>query len=75
MDRAMSRLFRPGIELKQAVDWLCEQMNDEDFSLSDVWGALTSVEFINEVPGQKQRHTFTPNIATNISHLKHNTHC
>ncbi|KAE8283591.1 hypothetical protein D5F01_LYC18994 [Larimichthys crocea] len=65
MDRAMSRLFRPGIELKQAVDWLCEQMNDEDFSLSDVWGALTSVEFINEMDqrhlsDEARRNTFNP---------------
>ncbi|KAE8283572.1 hypothetical protein D5F01_LYC18975 [Larimichthys crocea] len=65
MDTAMSRLFRPGIELKQAVDWLCEQMNDEDFSLSDVWGALTSVEFINEMDqrhlsDEARRNTFNP---------------
>ncbi|KAG8006713.1 Cytosolic phospholipase A2 gamma, partial [Nibea albiflora] len=41
-------LLRPGVELKKAVDWLCERMDDEDFSLSDVWGALTSAEFIKE---------------------------
>ncbi|TKS92367.1 Cytosolic phospholipase A2 zeta [Collichthys lucidus] len=65
MDRAMSRLFRPGIELKQILDWLYKQMNDEDFSLSDVWGALTSAKFIKEMDqrhlsDEARRNTFNP---------------
>lgn len=49
MSGAVSRLSRPRISLEQALVWLDQRANEEHFSLSDVWGLLTSVEIMKEV--------------------------
>uniref|UniRef100_A0A3B3XVS1 PLA2c domain-containing protein n=1 Tax=Poecilia mexicana TaxID=48701 RepID=A0A3B3XVS1_9TELE len=44
MDEAVSKLSGPGVELEHAVAWLAEQSKEEHFSLTDIWGVLTSAE-------------------------------
>ena len=55
MDRAVSKLSGPGVDLEQAMAWLDERAKDELFSLTDVWGVLTSVGVMKQV--SEQRHT------------------
>lgn len=58
MDAAVSRLLdSPSVKLEQAVDWLGERAKEEDFSLSDIWGVLTSAGIMKQVPVQAQRQT------------------
>ncbi|XP_069381341.1 cytosolic phospholipase A2 gamma-like [Paralichthys olivaceus] len=42
MDRAVSMFSGPGVELGHALAWLDKRANKELFSLTDVWGVLTS---------------------------------
>ncbi|KAM4535057.1 cytosolic phospholipase A2 gamma-like isoform 2-T2 [Fundulus diaphanus] len=42
MDEAVSRLSGPGVELEHALAWLAERSKEEHFSLTDIWGVLTS---------------------------------
>uniref|UniRef100_A0A3P9HIU0 PLA2c domain-containing protein n=1 Tax=Oryzias latipes TaxID=8090 RepID=A0A3P9HIU0_ORYLA len=42
IDRALSKLGGPGVELEQATAWLVERAKEEDFSMTDLWGVLTS---------------------------------
>uniref|UniRef100_A0A8C9ZCY1 PLA2c domain-containing protein n=1 Tax=Sander lucioperca TaxID=283035 RepID=A0A8C9ZCY1_SANLU len=42
LDTAVSRLSGPGVPLEEALAWLGERAKEEHFSLSDVWGVLTS---------------------------------
>ncbi|XP_047428086.1 cytosolic phospholipase A2 zeta-like [Mugil cephalus] len=49
MDDAVRRLSSPGVELKQALDWLTERRNDNIFSLSDIWGVLTSAGIMKQL--------------------------
>ncbi|XP_027140881.1 cytosolic phospholipase A2 zeta-like [Larimichthys crocea] len=49
MDRAVSRLSGPGVELEQVLAWLNERAKDEDFSLTDIWGALTSAGVMKQM--------------------------
>lgn len=62
MDRAVTRLLGPGVELEEALAWLSERSKEEDFSLTDIWGVLTSAGIM------KQVHTHT----SALSHLKCN---
>lgn len=50
MDAAVSRLSGPGVGLDQALAWLSERAKEENFSLSDVWGVLTSAGIMKQVP-------------------------
>lgn len=49
MDRALSKLGGPGVELEQATAWLVERAKEEDFSLTDLWGVLTSAGIMKQV--------------------------
>lgn len=49
MDEAASLLSGPGVELEQAVAWLTEKSKDEHFSLTDIWGVLTSAGIMKQV--------------------------
>ncbi|KAM6965854.1 cytosolic phospholipase A2 gamma-like [Tautogolabrus adspersus] len=42
MDRIVSSLTGPGVEKDEVLSWLDEQLKEEDFSLTDIWGALIS---------------------------------
>uniref|UniRef100_A0A3B5M2I0 PLA2c domain-containing protein n=1 Tax=Xiphophorus couchianus TaxID=32473 RepID=A0A3B5M2I0_9TELE len=55
MDEAVSKLSGPGVELEHAVAWLTEKSKEEDFSLTDIWGVLTSA-------GQQERHQPLPRL-------------
>ncbi|CAJ1076658.1 cytosolic phospholipase A2 gamma-like [Xyrichtys novacula] len=49
MDRAISRLVDSDVDLGDALSWLCKRANDEDFSLSDIWGLITSAVIMNQM--------------------------
>ncbi|KAM7372608.1 hypothetical protein PAMP_009764 [Pampus punctatissimus] len=49
MDRAVSRLSGPGVELEEALAWLGERSQEEHFSLSDIWGVMTSAGFMKQM--------------------------
>ncbi|XP_041813444.1 cytosolic phospholipase A2 gamma-like isoform X2 [Chelmon rostratus] len=49
MDGAVSRLSGPGVELEQALAWLGERAKEEHFSLSDVWGVMTSAGIMKQM--------------------------
>lgn len=49
MDEAVSKLVGPGVELEHAVAWLTEKSKEEDFSLTDIWGVLTSAGIMKQV--------------------------
>lgn len=51
MDKAVSRLSGPGVKLEDALAWLGERAKEEHFSLSDIWGVLTSAGIMKQVPG------------------------
>ncbi|XP_051245084.1 cytosolic phospholipase A2 gamma [Dicentrarchus labrax] len=49
MDRAVSTLSGPGVELEQALTWLDERSKEEHFSLTDIWGVLTSAGIMKQM--------------------------
>ncbi|XP_075942749.1 cytosolic phospholipase A2 gamma-like [Anarhichas minor] len=49
MDTAVSRLSGPGVELEAALAWLGERAEEEHFSLSDIWGVLTSAGIMKQL--------------------------
>ncbi|XP_011601975.1 cytosolic phospholipase A2 gamma-like isoform X1 [Takifugu rubripes] len=49
MDKAVTRLLDPGVELEQALAWLNERTKEEHFSLSDIWGVLTSAGMMKQL--------------------------
>ncbi|XP_033500967.1 cytosolic phospholipase A2 gamma-like isoform X3 [Epinephelus lanceolatus] len=49
MDTAVSRLSGPGVELGEAFAWINERSKDEYFSLTDVWGVLTSAGIMKQM--------------------------
>nr|XP_020508485.1 cytosolic phospholipase A2 gamma-like [Labrus bergylta] len=49
MDRAVSSLTSPGVELDEALSWLGERAKEEDFSLTDIWGVLTSAGIMKQM--------------------------
>ncbi|XP_035510259.1 cytosolic phospholipase A2 gamma-like [Morone saxatilis] len=49
MDRAVSTLSGPGVELEQALAWLGERSKEEHFSLTDIWGVLTSAGIMKQM--------------------------
>lgn len=50
MEKAVSRLSDPAVELKDAMDWLNERAKEEYFSLSDIWGVMIAAGIIKQVP-------------------------
>lgn len=52
MDEAEIRLSTPGVELREALAWLAERAREDNFSLSDIWGVLTSTGIMKQVPTQ-----------------------
>lgn len=50
MDAAISRLAGSGVNLDQALAWLSKRAKEENFSLTDVWGVLTSAGIMKQVP-------------------------
>lgn len=55
MNKAVSRLSDPGVELEEALAWWHERTKEEYFSLSDTWGVLISAGIMKQVP---ERHYF-----------------
>lgn len=51
---AVSRLSGPGIELTEALIVLAERAKDGRLSLTDLWGALTSVFIMKQVRLKEQ---------------------
>ncbi|TKS92366.1 Cytosolic phospholipase A2 gamma [Collichthys lucidus] len=49
MDRAVSRLSGPSVMLEQALNWLDKRTKDEHFSLTDIWGVLTSAGIMKQL--------------------------
>uniref|UniRef100_A0A672G380 Cytosolic phospholipase A2 gamma-like n=1 Tax=Salarias fasciatus TaxID=181472 RepID=A0A672G380_SALFA len=49
MDRAQSRLSGDGVELQDALGWLNKTAAEDGFSLSDVWGVLTSAGIMKQM--------------------------
>ncbi|KAM9355282.1 cytosolic phospholipase A2 gamma-like [Pholidichthys leucotaenia] len=65
MDRAVSRLLGPAeFTLQQVYDWLAERAKDEDFSLTDIWGVLTSAGYMKQMDTRYLSHEASRN-ATN----------
>ncbi|KAM4635750.1 cytosolic phospholipase A2 gamma-like [Polymixia lowei] len=49
MDRAVSRLSGPEVGLEEALLWLTERAEEDDFSLTDIWGLITSAGVMNQL--------------------------
>ncbi|XP_076608389.1 cytosolic phospholipase A2 gamma-like [Chaetodon auriga] len=49
MDRAVSRLSAPGVGPEEALTWLGERVKEEHFSLTDIWGVLTSAGIMKQL--------------------------
>uniref|UniRef100_A0A3B4VPF9 Phospholipase A2 group IVC n=1 Tax=Seriola dumerili TaxID=41447 RepID=A0A3B4VPF9_SERDU len=49
MDTAVSKLSGPGVGLEQALAWLDERAKEELFSLTDIWGVLTSAGIMKQM--------------------------
>ncbi|KAM4716493.1 cytosolic phospholipase A2 gamma-like [Anableps anableps] len=49
MDEAVSKLSGPGVDLEHAVAWLAEKSKEEHFSLTDIWGVLTSAGIMKQM--------------------------
>lgn len=50
MEKAVSRLLEPAVELGEAMDWLTERTKEEYFSLSDIWGVMIAAGIVKQVP-------------------------
>ncbi|XP_055756924.1 cytosolic phospholipase A2 gamma-like isoform X3 [Salvelinus fontinalis] len=49
-DEVLEKLKGPTVDLKKAVDWLRQRKeNDQDFNLTDFWGAFTASYFMKEM--------------------------
>ena len=49
LEGAVSRLSGPAVRVDQALAWLNERSKEEHFSLTDVWGLLTSAGIMKRV--------------------------
>lgn len=49
MSASISRLSASEVSLEQTLAWLGKKAEDEDFSLTHVWGALTSAGIMRQV--------------------------
>uniref|UniRef100_UPI0037E7257F cytosolic phospholipase A2 gamma-like n=1 Tax=Semicossyphus pulcher TaxID=241346 RepID=UPI0037E7257F len=49
MDRAVSKLMNAEVELGEVIAWLAERAKEENFSLTDIWGVLTSARVMKQM--------------------------
>ncbi|XP_034567617.1 cytosolic phospholipase A2 gamma-like isoform X2 [Notolabrus celidotus] len=49
MDKNVSRLTNSKVDRKKVLSWLVKRATDEDFSLTDIWGALTSAGIMKQM--------------------------
>ncbi|XP_074552855.1 cytosolic phospholipase A2 gamma-like isoform X2 [Halichoeres trimaculatus] len=49
MDRTVNRLLDAEVELQDALAWLGERAKEEHFSLTDIWGVLTSAGIMKQM--------------------------
>ncbi|XP_041812431.1 cytosolic phospholipase A2 zeta-like [Chelmon rostratus] len=49
MDRAVSRLSGPGVGPEEALAWLAERAKEKHFSLTDIWGVMTSAGIMKQL--------------------------
>ncbi|TNN32441.1 Cytosolic phospholipase A2 gamma [Liparis tanakae] len=49
MDATVPRLSGPGVELEAVLAWLGERAKEENFSLTDIWGVLTSAGIMKQM--------------------------
>lgn len=49
MGNAVSRLLKPGIEFTDVLIFLAKRAKDGHFSLTDIWGVLTSAFIMKQV--------------------------
>ncbi|XP_043955041.1 cytosolic phospholipase A2 gamma-like isoform X2 [Gambusia affinis] len=62
MDEAVSKLLGPGVELEHAVAWLTEKSKEEDFSLTDIWGVLTSAGIMKQMDKRRLSEEVSRNV-------------
>ncbi|XP_034567682.1 cytosolic phospholipase A2 gamma-like [Notolabrus celidotus] len=65
MDMTLSRLMDSEVELEAVLSWLVKRATEEDFSLTDIWGALTSAGIMKQMDlrnlsGEANRNTTNP---------------
>lgn len=51
MEDAVSKLSGSEVELEQALAWVGKKAKEETFSLTDIWGVLTTTGLMKQVPG------------------------
>ncbi|KAG7221963.1 hypothetical protein INR49_028246 [Caranx melampygus] len=49
MDAAVFNLSGPGVELEEALNWLNKRAKEEHFSLTHIWGVLTSAGIMKQM--------------------------
>ncbi|KAM6965856.1 cytosolic phospholipase A2 gamma-like [Tautogolabrus adspersus] len=59
MGGAVSKLSGPEISPEQALSWLRETVKDEHFSLSDIWGFMTSAGIMKQLDRQRLSEVVT----------------
>lgn len=50
VDKIISKMFGPRVPTQQIVAWLEDKTDDETFSLTDIWGVLTTAIIMKQVP-------------------------
>ncbi|KAM3599075.1 uncharacterized protein V6R79_026410 [Siganus canaliculatus] len=53
INKAEARILGADVDMDAAHSWLDERLNDEFFSLSDVWGLLTSAKIMKQMEFRK----------------------
>ncbi|XP_013880915.1 cytosolic phospholipase A2 gamma [Austrofundulus limnaeus] len=56
MEDAVSKLSGSGVELKQALAWVGEKTKEENFSLTDIWGVLTTAGVMKQMNERQLSH-------------------
>ncbi|CAJ1076659.1 cytosolic phospholipase A2 gamma-like [Xyrichtys novacula] len=49
MDKAISKLLDSEVDVHEALVWLNKRVDDEDFSLTDIWGLVTSAGIMKQM--------------------------
>ncbi|XP_029997428.1 cytosolic phospholipase A2 gamma isoform X2 [Sphaeramia orbicularis] len=49
MDRAVSILSGPGVQLEDALAWLGRTAQEDNFSLTDIWGVMTAAGIMKQM--------------------------
>lgn len=50
MDKLISKMYGPMASWSEIMDWLENRPDDENFSLSDIWGVITTAAIMKQVP-------------------------